>query len=740
MQDHALDRGGLTISWLEALKNLDTQTSREAEIATDPTSSATKLSKSLTQQGDKSAKRGDEGLLSLLAPPHIRDSKSHALKQGYREKDISTQGRPWLDALRNLEGKTSKDEEKRATRIMLSSSVDEISESLLQRGDKSAKSPTPSPDGEGPSGVNIIDAKPKEARRTLVTTQDQLAEVMTDFKDVSLAALDLETTGLDPRKDSIRLLSLATKDATYIVDCQSVDSAGLFPIHTGTTVIAHNSLFDLGFLTSLGFEVGKVADTMILSQLLYAGSKVEPLKRGQTSHSLDSVVERELGLKLDKTHQSGDWGGTLTPEMIDYAAKDVEVLLPLYEVLKAKIGEEGLAYVAEIEHRALPAVVWMSSAGVPIDADGWREHARRTEANAARLVDELNALAPEHPDGKEWNFGSHQQIRKAAKLLSVDLPDTRDETLALYAKEHKFIATLRSYRKASKLTGTYGAAWLENGYQEDGRIYASWRQLRAATGRMACDHPNLQNIPRGGPLRSYIRVPEGRLFVIADYSQIELRIAAKISGDTEMLGAYAEGRDLHTLTTQSLTSKEEISKDDRKLAKAVNFGLLYGMGAQGLRSYALRSYGVDMSLEEATLYRRRFFETYPELKRWHDHERRAWHHGETKTQTLTGRRRTNVARLTDRLNTPVQGTGADGLKLALALLWERRGECPGAVPVLVCHDEVVVECDAEQAADVEAWLEKAMIDGMDEVLNGSDTDDPHVPIEVEARSGRTWSA
>jgi len=152
------------------------------------------------------------------------------------------------------------------------------------------------------------------------------------------------------------LLSLATKDVTYIVDCQGVDPAELFPTLTQTTIVAHNALFDLGFLSTLGFEPGKVADTMILSQLLHAGSKVEPLKRGQTSHSLDSVAMRELGLELDKAHQSGDWGGTLTPEMIEYAAKDVEVLLPLYEVLKAKIREADLTYVAEIEHRTLPAV------------------------------------------------------------------------------------------------------------------------------------------------------------------------------------------------------------------------------------------------------------------------------------------------------------------------------------------------------------------------------------------------
>jgi ribonuclease D len=198
-----------------------------------------------------------------------------------------------------------------------------------------------------------------------------------DLRDANPVALDLETTGLDPRKDSIRLLSLATKVATYIVDCQSVDPVELLPILTEATVVAHNALFDLWFLSTLGFEPGRVADTMILSQLLYAGSKVEPLKRGQTSHSLDSVAQRELRLELDKTHQSSDWGGTLTPEMIEYAARDVEVLLPLYEILKAKIEEAGLTHAAEIEHRALPAVVWMSSAGVPVDADGWREQPER---------------------------------------------------------------------------------------------------------------------------------------------------------------------------------------------------------------------------------------------------------------------------------------------------------------------------------------------------------------------------
>jgi DNA polymerase I len=124
------------------------------------------------------------------------------------------------------------------------------------------------------------------------------------------------------------------------------------------------------------------------------------------------------------------------------------------------------------------------------------------------------------------------------------------------------------------------------------------------------------------------------------------------------------------------------------------------------------------------------------LERWHEHGRRAWQHGETKTRTLTGRRRMDVERLTDRLNAPVQGTGADGLKLALALLWERRDQCPCAVPVLVCHDEIVVECDSYKAGETKEWLVQAMKDGMHAVVN---VKDPHILIKVEASVSKIWS-
>ena len=205
-----------------------------------------------------------------------------------------------------------------------------------------------------------------------------------------------------------------------------------------------------------------------------------------------------------------------------------------------------------------------------------------------------------------------------------------------------------------------------------------------------------------------------------------------------MLEAYQKGIDLHSLTAKSL-AHAGVGKEDRKLAKAVNFGLLYGQGAAGFKEFARDKYETDITLGEARQYKRRFFETYPGLAAWHERERLRMKHGETETRTLTGRRRKGVTRFTEWVNVPVQGTGADGLKLALALLWERRAECPGAVPVACVHDEIVVECDEDEDEKVETWLETAMIDGMDEVLNGPNVKGPHVPVEVETQIGKTWA-
>jgi DNA polymerase-1 len=453
----------------------------------------------------------------------------------------------------------------------------------------------------------------------------------------------------------------------------------------------------------------------------------------RVSHKLKDVVRRELGLELDKDHQKADWGGQLTDEMLAYAATDTKVLLPLAKALTIKAKEAKLDLATEIECRALPAVAWMANAGLPFNAKVWTDHLKGLEKEKHRLTKELDELAPESPGGKPWNWNSHLQVKEAFGLVGVELPNVQEKTLSRI--DHPLAKTLLKYKKVSTMLSNYGPKLLEFVGEGD-RIYADWHQIGAGTGRMSCSKPALQQLPP--EVKRFVRAPDGRVLIKADYSQIELRIAAKISSDERMLEAYQNGEDIHQLTAKSL-AHAGVGKEDRKLAKAVNFGLLYGQGTRGLKEFARDKYETDITLEEAKLYKRRFFETYPGLAAWHERERQRMKRGETETRTLIGRRRAGVERFTEWVNAPVQGTGADGLKLALALLWERRAECPGAVPVATVHDEIVVECDEDEAEKVEASLERVMIDGMDEVLNGPGVGGPRVPVAVETQIGKTWA-
>jgi DNA polymerase I len=195
--------------------------------------------------------------------------------------------------------------------------------------------------------------------------------------------------------------------------------------------------------------------------------------------------------------------------------------------------------------------------------------------------------------------------------------------------------------------------------------------------------------------------------------------------------------------------ESEVTKADRQLAKAVNFGLLYGMGWKSLKAYARANYGVELTDRKAQSYRKAFFDAYPGLAAWHaateQHVKALFHKDENATHevyTLGGRRRVlPVAKRpeegnpypnkTDALNTPVQGTGADGLKEAIALLWERRGECPTAVPVIFCHDEIVIEIREPDESNAADWLRRCMVDAVASLI------DP-VPVEIEVTVGRTW--
>jgi DNA polymerase-1 len=256
------------------------------------------------------------------------------------------------------------------------------------------------------------------------------------------------------------------------------------------------------------------------------------------------------------------------------------------------------------------------------------------------------------------------------------------------------------------------------------------------TGRFSSRDPNLQNIERG-PIRAAFAAPAGHALVVADYSQIELRVAAAIAQEPKMIEAYRNGIDLHRLTAALVLDKPqaEVTKDDRQLAKAVNFGLLYGQGARGLVSYAKASYGVDLTEERARVIRDRFFSAYPKLKAWQDASYAASATA-TEIRTPTGRRQLLPAgdearwpRFASSPNTPVQGGAADGIKRAIILIAQRLP--PGCGLISTVHDELIALVPAAAAAQAKEIIEATMIEAMAALF-------PTVPVEVECAVCQNW--
>ncbi|MDP9481357.1 MAG: DNA polymerase [Actinomycetota bacterium] len=382
----------------------------------------------------------------------------------------------------------------------------------------------------------------------------------------------------------------------------------------------------------------------------------------------------------------------------------------------------------------------MAAAGAPIDEEGFEGYRRQNETEVERILEELQGLAPERPEGSPWNWNSWQQVQKAFGLLGVELPDTKKETLLTI--DHPLAAALLAYRNAKGRVDVC-SRWLDRAHE--GRVYASWRQAGAETGRMSCSEPNLQNLHKEDETRRFVRAPEGRVLVKGDYSQMELRILAQLSEDAAMIEAFAKGEDLHKATAARMYGipEGEVTPEQRSSAKAISFGIAYGMTSIGLATRL----GTDENGASAMIGQ--YFAAYPEVHSFLEaNAARAIKTGILRTpmgrtrrfgdaSAMTRREREEVRRQAK--NFPIQGACADGLKLALALLYERRDECPGATPVLAVHDEIVVECAEEEAERVEAWLKKAMVDGMEAALKGAETEGPRVPVEVETKVGEAWA-
>lgn len=610
---------------------------------------------------------------------------------------------------------------------------------------RSSDSVVCSPDlGEPPESLNlpgISDTEPDRAPATvshpvqvretytatphLIDTAAGWEAARADVLSATAVGLDIETTGLDPRRNRVCLAQLATRpDAAYVVDLRTLPAVILQDVLTHVPMLAgHHLQFDLAFLAAAGVVLppdlgSRTKDTLLAAQVVEAGEK-HP--RGH--FTLAAAAERYVGASVDKDAQVSDWAGPLSEQQLAYASADAAVLLPLRERLSAEVDRAELRRVVAIENGCVPAMAWLELTGVGFDTGRLSALSAAATTNLDAARDELDRLMPDRP----VNWDSPKQVLDVLRAAGLDLANTAEDTLG--GLDHPLAAGVLAYRRAGRLVHMYGdGRFLRYVSPVTGRVHPEYRQLGSVAGRMSCSNPNIQQVPSDPAFRRAFRPAPGNVLIKADYSQIEARIAAAIAGDRQLLDVFAAGEDLHKMTARLVLGRAEVSHADRQAAKVLNFGLLYGMGADRLQRNARASYGVEWSAEQAKEYRTRFFTTYRGLQRWH----RRQPDGTVATRTPAGRRRLKATKFTEKLNSPVQGAGADGLKAALGLLFARRDRVPGAAPVLVVHDEIVVEAPQEQAAAAEAWLCAAIVDGMESAV-------PGVTIRVDSSIRQSWA-
>ena len=405
----------------------------------------------------------------------------------------------------------------------------------------------------------------------------------------------------------------------------------------------------------------------------------------------------------------------------------------LLETSKAKrdwakeLTEAGLEKVWHLERQLAPVVAAMRARGFGVDAKKLENLAKTAEKNRAESEKKVKEAL-----GAELNPRSPKQVKEALEKRGLKLKSTDEVALVMSGDPAaELVLRSRAAEKRAQMISAYREA-----VGNDGRIHAEFDSLGTATGRFSCREPNLQNVGRDTEMRSCFVANPKKMLVIADYSQIELRGAAFLAKEEAMLAAFRSGEDIHSLTAGKLSGKnqKQVSEEERKLAKAVNFGLLYGMSARGLAEYGRISFGLKLEEKEAREFRRKFFEAYPGLQRWHEEARQAAADPKvTEVRTLYGRRRwlpppggrMEWVRFTALVNTPVQGTCGDAIKRAMVAL----GDAP---LVSTVHDELILEVAEKESVAMAEEVAKAMRAGFAGMV-------PEELIQVAVRRSGSWA-
>lgn len=567
--------------------------------------------------------------------------------------------------------------------------------------------------------------------------------------------LDTETTGLDPKTVELLGFSFSCEEgkACYLptvgegsLPSESIQ-AKLSPLFENVHIgkVGHNLKYDLSVLRWHGYEIrGPLIDTMILHSLVRADQK----------HGMDFLAEAYLGytpvsiesLIGPKGKDQKSMKDVPMDKLAEYAAEDADITWQLFRKLKPEVEKQGQQRVFyEVEMPLVPVLTAMEYEGIRLDPDSMVKFSAQLLEQSMGLEKQIHSMA-----GETFNIASPKQLGDIlfGRLKLVDKPKktktgqyaTNETVLQTLAGEHEIIQKILEYRTVTKLRSTYAEALPQSIFDKTGRIHTTFHQTATATGRLNSQNPNLQNIPIRRELgqeirRAFVARGEGYALLSADYSQIELRIMASISGDPAMKAAFEAGEDIHAATAAHVykVGLQDVTNDMRRRAKTVNFGVMYGISAFGL------SQRLGIPRKEASEIIDHYFDSFPAIKGYMD-ETLESARSKGYVETLTGRRRYlpdvnsrngTIRGMAERnaINTPIQGTAADMIKLAMSAIWnELNTKNLETKLVLQVHDELIFDLKETERLEVEPLVRKRMIDALP----------LEVPIEVEIGTGANW--
>ncbi len=609
------------------------------------------------------------------------------------------------------------------------------------------------------AGLKTIDEVPHDYRNIAADDKKGRAALIAELEERQVFCFDTETSSLDV-KDT-RLIGIAfswqAHQGVYVAlptdgvagEKVLAEFRGVFE-NPATEKVGHHLKFDLAVLAWKGVQVrGKLFDTMLAHTL------VDPDRKHQLVHVSEAYlgyspvsIESLIGARADKSGQLSmlDIVEEKPEEIAEYAAEDADVTWQLAEILRGKLvdsGQEKVFY--EIECPLIPVLVKMEAEGIRVDTGVLKKIGRQLGSQISALEERIYSAA-----GHGFNLNSPKQLGEVLfdELKLLEKPKktktgqykTDEKVLSALAVDHGIVRDILDYREATKLKNTYVDTLPEAIFEPTGRVHTTFLQMMTVTGRLASNHPNLQNIPirteQGRAIRgAFVARDEGHLLLSADYSQIELRVMASLSGDPAMTEAFHAGLDIHSATAARVygVALDEVDSEMRRTAKMVNFGIIYGISAFGL------SLRLGIPRGEAAEIIEQYLKQYAGVQAFMDQTVESARE-KGFVETLSGRRR-YLPRIADRnavvrnaaertaINTPIQGTAADMIKLAMVRVDEALKERELATRmVLQVHDELVF--------DLVRGEESAVIELVENCMKAALPLD--VPIVVETGVGKSW--